>query len=74
MPHKDYMYDRYDEIPGKETSVQLYNLPSGGRLARASVNGNYYAIRVDSDRTHYYEYELIDTNGDGKFDIKVELK
>lgn len=65
---KTWRHNVDDGIPGKETIVQKFRQPDGKVFYTLGANGWVYAVVIGEKR----EYELIDVNGDGKFEQAVD--
>jgi hypothetical protein len=57
-------------VEGKETKIERFNTPDGGRVFRLSHNGHVFSYRVDHDRVDPMDYEILDRNGSGLFEIR----
>jgi len=60
------------DIEGEETKVEVYLTPEGTVFNRFSIKGNYFEYLIDTDGKQPFEYAIIDTIGDGKYNLKKE--
>ena len=68
-----YAVERLDfdpEVPGDETQVERFMVPGGGRVYRYSHNGRIFSYQVDHDALDPMDYEIVDFDGSGAFEIK----
>ncbi len=57
---------------GAEKIVEKYYTSDGGHVARLIGNGKIYAYAVDRDREPPIDYLLLDTEGFGKFTVRLK--
>ena len=68
-----YADDRIDfdpNIPGNETRLEKFRTLEGGRIFRYSHNNLVFSYKVDINADDPMDYELVDYNGSGLFEIK----
>lgn len=68
--YSDEMVDFDSTVPGKETRVEKFTTLDGGRVHRYSHNGYVFSYEVDSDQEDPLDYELVDYDGSGIFEMK----
>jgi hypothetical protein len=59
-------------VDGAEKIVERFHTPAGGHIARISGNGKVFAYAIDRDQKPPIDYLLLDTEGYGKFKIKLK--
>ena len=64
------MLDFDPEVPGNETMVERFAVPGGGRVYRYSHNGRIFSYEVDHNGIDPMDYEIVDFDGSGAFEIK----
>lgn len=67
--YSDKTVDLDYNIPGEETRVEKFRTPKGGRIFRYSHAGNIFSYEVDHDLKEPMDYEIVDFDGDGVFEI-----
>jgi len=70
--YSDRMYDLDDEMPGKETRGEKYWTDNGGRIFKFGVNGRTLSLCFDHDMKKPVDYEIIDIDGDGDFELRTD--
>ncbi|HII64496.1 TPA: hypothetical protein HA372_04205 [Candidatus Woesearchaeota archaeon] len=68
-PYQTVMYDVNKIIPGKETKIQRYHLPSGGKVAVLSVDDKIFAYSIKEPNQNRW-YAIRDRDGSGNFTEK----
>src|SRR5262245_8145545 len=63
--------DRTPLIPGKETLLKGYRKMDGTFFMTFEIEGRVFGVQVDTDGKPPFEYGLMDTDGDGKFETKI---
>ncbi len=63
--------DRTREIPGKETILKGYRKWDGTYFRTYEIEGRIFGVEIDTDGKPPFEYSLMDTDGDGKFETKI---
>ncbi len=63
--------DRTPLIPGKETILKGYRKMDGTHFMTYEIEGRVFGVQVDTDGKPPFEYGLMDTDGDGKFETKL---
>lgn len=66
----DEKVDFDPKFPGKETRLEKFHTPDGGRVFRFSHKGNVFSFEIDSDLEDPLDYEIVDKDGSGAFEIK----
>ena len=67
----DQMMDFDPAVEGEETRREEYLLPEdGGRVLRLSHNGRVFAYVVDHDLVDPWDYQIVDYDGSGGFEMK----
>ncbi len=64
--------DLTKRIRGKETEFEIYKNPDGSYFNKLKIKGNTFCYVVDTDGKLPMEYNLIDSEGDGLFELKTE--
>src|SRR6058998_2736937 len=62
--------DRTPLIPGKETILKGYRKMDGTHFMTFEFEGRVFGVLVDTDGKPPFEYSIMDTDGDGKFESK----
>ncbi|MEW5722203.1 MAG: OmpA family protein [Thermodesulfobacteriota bacterium] len=68
--YSDEYFDFDPNVPGTETRLERFQLPNGIRVYRYSHNGHVFSYVVDVDGLDPPDYELVDYDGSGAFEIK----
>jgi hypothetical protein len=68
--YSDSYIDFDPSIPGKETRLEKFNTIDGGRVYRYSHEGRIFSYEVDHDRNDPLDFEIVDRDGDGLFEIR----
>ncbi len=63
--------DRTPLIPGKETILKGYRKADGTHFMTFEIEGRIFGAVVDTDGKPPFEYGIMDTDGDGKFETKI---
>jgi hypothetical protein len=63
--------DRTPLIPGKETILKGYRKLDGTHFMTYEIEGRVFGVQIDTDGKPPFEYGLMDTDGDGKFETKL---
>jgi hypothetical protein len=63
--------DRTPLIPGKETITKGYRRADGTHFQTYEIEGRIFGIEFDDDGKPPFEYSIMDTDGDGKFETKI---
>ena len=63
--------DRTPLIPGKETLLKGYRKMDGTYFMTFEIEDRVFGVQVDTDGKPPFEYGLMDTDGDGKFETKI---
>src|SRR6266852_1218866 len=63
--------DRTELIPGKETILKGYRKADGTSFMTFEIEGRIFGAVVDTDGKPPFEYGIMDTDGDGKFETKI---
>jgi hypothetical protein len=63
--------DRTPLIPGKETIIKGYRKADGTRFMTYEIEGKIFGVEVDTDGKPPFEFSIMDTDGDGKFETKI---
>ena len=63
--------DRTPQIPGKETILKGYRKMDGTRFLTFEIEGRVFGVQFDTDGKPPFEYGIMDTDGDGKFETKI---
>src|SRR6266571_518089 len=63
--------DRTPLIPGKETILKGYRKMDGTHFMTFEIEGRVFGVQIDTDGKPPFEYGLMDTDGDGKFETKL---
>src|SRR5437867_3956800 len=60
--------DRTPVIPGKETINRAYRRADGSHFMTYEIEGRVFGVEIDEDGKPPFEYSIMDTDGDGKFE------
>ena len=63
--------DRTPIIPGKETINKGYRKADGTFFMTFEIEGKIFGVEIDEDGKPPFEYSLMDTDGDGKFETMI---
>lgn len=63
--------DRTPLIPGKETIMKGYRKADGTHFQTYEIESRIFGVEIDTDGKPPFEYSLLDTDGDGKFETKI---
>lgn len=63
--------ERTPLIPGKETLLKGYRKPDGTHFMTYEIEGRVFGVQIDTDGKPPFEYSIMDTDGDGKFETKI---
>lgn len=63
--------DRTPLIPGKETLLKGYRKTDGTHFMTYEIEGRVFGVQIDTDGKAPFEYGIMDTDGDGKFETKL---
>src|SRR5262245_57503450 len=63
--------DRTPQIPGKETILKGYRKMDGTCFMTFEIEERVFGVEVDTDGKPPFEYGIMDTDGDGKFETKI---
>src|SRR5262245_23579006 len=66
--------DRTPQIEGKETILKGYRKPDGTHFLTFEIEGRVFGVQIDTDGKPPFEYGLMDTDGDAKFETKITPK
>lgn len=74
IPHKGALTNQYsedlnDELDGPETIIRKYEDEHGNQVIEYAINGSVFELQVIP--ANGKPYLLIDTNGDGLFDSRL---
>jgi len=58
-------------IPGKETLLKGYRKADGTFFLTFEIEGRVFGVEIDTDGKPPFEYGIMDTDGDGKFETKI---
>jgi hypothetical protein len=64
--------DRTPVIPGKETINKGYRRADGTFFMTYEIEGKIYGAEIDEDGKPPFEYSIMDTDGDGKFESMIK--
>jgi len=62
--------DRTPLIEGKETLLKGYRKTDGTHFMTFEIEGRVFGVLVDTDGKPPFEFSIMDTDGDGKFESK----
>ncbi|HEX9426391.1 MAG TPA: hypothetical protein VGA64_01290 [Candidatus Polarisedimenticolia bacterium] len=65
--------DRTALIPGKETLLKGYRKADGTHFMTYEIEGRVFGVQIDTDGKPPFEYSIMDTDGDGKFETKIVM-
>lgn len=68
-PYETSMHDGNKTIPGKETYVEKYKLPTGKKIVRLSINNKTFAYSIKEPNQKEW-YAIRDAEGNGRFTEK----
>ena len=63
--------DRTPLIPGKETMTKGYRRANGTFFMTYEIEGKIFGVEIDEDGKPPFEYSIMDTDGDGKFETRI---
>ncbi|MGH9797950.1 MAG: hypothetical protein ACRD5D_07305 [Candidatus Polarisedimenticolia bacterium] len=63
--------DRSPAIPGKETMLKGYRRADGTRFQTYEIEGRIFGVEIDTDGKPPFEYSIMDTDGDGRFETRI---
>ncbi|MBI4169682.1 MAG: hypothetical protein HY510_07070 [Acidobacteria bacterium] len=63
--------DRTPLIPGKETITKGYRRADGTHFMTYEIEGRVFGVEFDEDGKPPFEYSILDTDGDGRFESKI---
>ena len=63
--------DQTPQIAGKETILKGYRKMDGTHFMTFEIEGRVYGVQMDTDGKPPFEYGIMDTDGDGKFETKI---
>ena len=63
--------DRTPLIPGKETMRKGYRKRDGTYFQTYAIEGRVFGVEIDDNGKPPFEFSIIDTDGDGKFESKI---
>lgn len=63
--------DRTPLIPGRETMTKGYRKTDGTAFMTYEIEGKIFGVEIDTDGKPPFEYSIMDTDGDGKFESKI---
>jgi hypothetical protein len=63
--------DRSPVIPGKETMLKGYRRADGTRFQTYEIEGRIFGVEIDTDGKPPFEYSILDSDGDGRFETKI---
>ena len=63
--------DRTPRIPGKETIRRGYRKRDGTFFMTYEIEGRIFGVEVDTNGKPPFEFSIMDTDGDGKFETKI---
>ncbi|HEV8703167.1 MAG TPA: hypothetical protein VGV60_18000 [Candidatus Polarisedimenticolia bacterium] len=66
--------DRTPLIAGKETLLKGYRKMDGTHFMTFEIEGRVFGVLVDTDGKPPFEYSIMDTDGDGKFETKFNSR
>ena len=63
--------DRTPLIAGKETMTKGYRRANGTFFMTYEIEGRIFGVEIDEDGKPPFEFSIMDTDGDGKFETKI---
>ncbi len=63
--------DRTPLIEGKETILRGYRKSDGTHFMTYEIEGRVFGVQIDTNGKPPFEYSIMDTDGDGKFESKI---
>lgn len=63
--------DQTPLIPGKETILKGYRKADGTLFRTYEIEGRIFGVEIDTNGKPPFEYGIMDTDGDGKFETKI---
>jgi hypothetical protein len=63
--------DRTPLIPGKEVILKGYRKADGTRFMTYEIEGRVFGVEIDENGKPPFEYSILDTDGDGRFETKI---
>jgi hypothetical protein len=63
--------DRTPLIPGKETLLKGYRKMDGTHFMTFEIEGRVFGVQIDTNGKPPFEFSIMDTDGDGKFETKI---
>jgi hypothetical protein len=66
--------DRTPLIAGKETLLKGYRKMDGTHFMTFEIEGRVFGVLVDTDGKPPFEFSIMDTDGDGKFETKFNSR
>ncbi len=63
--------DQTPLIPGKETILKGYRRTDGTFFRTYEIEGRIFGVEFDTNGKPPFEYGIMDTDGDGKFETKI---
>jgi hypothetical protein len=63
--------DKTPLIPGKETTRRGYRKPDGTYFQTYEIEGRIFGVEFDDNGKPPFEYSIMDTDGDGRFESKI---
>ncbi len=63
--------DQTPLIPGRETILKVYRKADGTYFRTYEIEGRIFGVEFDTDGKPPFEYGIMDTDGDGKFETKI---
>ena len=63
--------DRTPLVPGKETLLKGYRKADGTRFMTYAIEGRVFGVEIDEDGKPPFEFSIMDTDGDGRFETKI---
>jgi hypothetical protein len=63
--------DRTPLIPGKETFLKGYRKADGTHFMTYEIEGKIFGVEIDTDGKLPFDFSIMDTDGDGKFETKI---
>ena len=66
--------DRTPLIAGKETLLKGYRKMDGTHFMTFEIEGRVFGVLIDTNGKAPFEYSIMDTDGDGKFETKFNSR